>query len=62
MSWDQETIGKRIRRLREKRGLTQGQLGETTDLSEASIDRIEKEAARLLGEYIERLANRLAGC
>ncbi len=56
MVWDHETEGKRIQRLRDKKGLTEDQLAKLTDLSEATIDRIEAGVGRLTPEYRAKFA------
>ncbi len=57
--WDNEDIGKRIKRIREERSLTQERLGRLTGLSESTINRIETGATRFLGDFRERIAGAL---
>ncbi len=59
MAWDEETIGQRIRRLREERGLTQKKLGSLAELSEQSINRLETGVIKWVKEFGERLAKAL---
>jgi len=56
MTWDKETTGQRLKRLRELRRLSQQELGGRTDLSERSINRIEKDVSPLLKEDRVRIA------
>jgi len=54
------TIGKRLKYLRERLGLTQLELSQKSNISQASIARIEaNEQTNLKKETIERLANAL---
>ena len=59
MVWDYESVGQRVTRLREERKLSQKSLASKTGLSEQTINRIEKDATRILGEYADRLAEAL---
>ena len=59
MDLNEETLGMRIRRLREKKGLSQLSLGGKADLSERSIDSIEKVVTLPLKEDLERIAKAL---
>ena len=57
--WDNEDIGKRIKRIREEQSLTQERLGRLTGLSESTINRIETGVTRFLGDFRERIAGAL---
>ena len=59
MIWGEETIGQRVRRLREERSLTQKDLVQLTGLSEITINRIETGSTKIIVEFIERLAGAL---
>jgi transcriptional regulator with XRE-family HTH domain len=57
----QETIGARVRKLRERQGLTQLSLGRKTGLSERAINKIEADMFLVgaLRDVIERLSEAL---
>ncbi|WP_422446022.1 helix-turn-helix domain-containing protein [Thermoanaerobacterium sp. DL9XJH110] len=54
-----ESIGDKIRRLREQKGLTQKQLAELIGTTEASLSRYENNLREPKAEIISRLANAL---
>ena len=56
MIWDEETKGRRIKRLREKLGMSQRDLGAAVDLSEDTISRIETDATLAAGEFGKAIA------
>jgi len=51
-----ETIGERIKRLRERKGLTQRELAEMTDITEASLSRYENNLRTPRAQIISKLA------
>ena len=57
--WNNESVGTRIKRLREKKGLTQEKLALATGLSEPAIARLETGMAKAVAEYRDRLAEAL---
>ncbi len=59
MVWDRETIGQRIRRIRNQQGLTQEGLGQLSGMSGFTINRIETAEAPIYGEFVEGLAGAL---
>ena len=54
-----ETLGERIRRLREDRGLTQQRLADLADLAQSAIARIEAGNREPLITSIQRIARAL---
>lgn len=52
----EETLGQRLARLRRERGITQVELAEQLDLTQALISQYEREEVRLHGELIVELA------
>lgn len=55
------TVGEKIKEFREKRGLTQAELGEKTGYSQASITNLEKNYKDLPAKRLKSMANAL-GC
>ena len=54
------SLGKMVKRLREKRGMNQKQLAEASEITQATISRIESEQMKQLkSEALKRLADTL---
>ncbi len=52
-----ESLGERLRRVREERGLTQGELGALVHVSDATINRYEKNLRKPTPEMLRQLAS-----
>ena len=53
------TTGERIREIREKRGLTQGQLAKTADISKGFLSDVENNKRNIGSQGLLRIANEL---
>lgn len=56
---DEKTIGKRLRDLRKRRGLTQAQVGEQLGVDQVLVSNYERGAARLHGALVAGFAKAL---
>ncbi len=60
MEIDYQSLGKRIRHFREKKGLSQYDLSDRTGISRSYLSRIENGQYNLSLEYLVMIANELA--
>ncbi len=59
MTGTQQTVGQRVRALREQRGWTQAQLGERADLDHTAVSRIEHDRVKPTRRTLRDIARAL---